>query len=693
MTGPYGRAARRYLAAGWSPLPLPARKKKEPPTGWTGQAAPMASAADVEAWCEDHPGGNIAVRLPPTVVGIDVDAYKGPAEAAAWAELVQRFGPLPEAVPWCTSRDDGVSGVRLLAVPAGYKAVTDLGLAGEVIQHHHRYVVVPPSIHPDTGKPYRWVNAPNGRIPDAGKLPPLPPAWLEGLRAGNPAAVDGGARTSWTDPDIDTLAEHGIPTSEPRHDDRLRDVVWRLYAEGLNKPAIRAVWLTITSKTALKDPARPWTDADFERHWQGASRKIGTVQFKPGGAVRTDTSDRPVSEDTGALISRSDTSDTSDSGSDDVLLAGARDGAWLSAQQFPPLRYAVPELIPEGFTLHIGPPKVGKSWLLLNLLLAIAAGGRALGQIDAGDPQRVLYLALEDSDRRMQDRCRALLGPDDEIPALFTYLTRVEPGMVLATIAAWMRRHPATALVAIDTLGKVMPPAAQGESAYQRDYRIGSAVKMQADAYPGLAIVVSHHDRKAAADDFIDSVSGTHGLAGAADTIAVLARKRQSGEGTLKIVGRDVPEDEYALTLTDGKAWRLDGASLADAAAAARRHEDSRALGDTSAEIIEFVRQRPEGVYAREVVEKFGKDAYQYLKRLTQAGRIDKAGRGLYIASYTPVSEPSKVSESQASHPGESDNDLESVRRDPHCGRCGAPISPLRFAQAGALCGRCEDRP
>jgi hypothetical protein len=59
-------------------------------------------------------------------------------------------------------------------------------------------------------------------------------------------------------------------------------------------------------------------------------------------------------------------------------------------------------------------------------------------------------------------------------------------------------------------------------------------------------------------------------------------------------------------------------------------------LGDTSAEIIEFVRQRPEGVYAREVVEKFGKDAYQYLKRLTQAGRIDKAGRGLYIAPYTP---------------------------------------------------------
>jgi Bifunctional DNA primase/polymerase, N-terminal len=122
----------------------------------------MASAADVEAWCEDHPGGNIALRLPKTVVGVDADSYKAPAEAAAWADLLQRFGPLPGNAPWCSSRDDDVSGVRLLAVPEDYRAVTDLGLAGEVIQHHHRYVVVPPSIHPDTGRPYRWVNAPDG---------------------------------------------------------------------------------------------------------------------------------------------------------------------------------------------------------------------------------------------------------------------------------------------------------------------------------------------------------------------------------------------------------------------------------------------------------------------------------------------------------------------------------------------------
>ena len=126
----------------------------------------------------------------------------------------------------------------------------------------------------------------------------------------------------------------------------------------------------------------------------------------------------------------SDTPDTPDSdiGEDDEqLLAGVRDGTWLTAQQFPPLTYAVDGLIPEGFALVVGPPKAGKSWLALALLLAVASGGVALGVIKAGPPRRVLYLALEDGDRRMQDRCRSLLGPGEHIPAPFHYLTRLQP--------------------------------------------------------------------------------------------------------------------------------------------------------------------------------------------------------------------------------------------------------------------------
>jgi hypothetical protein len=121
------------------------------------------------------------------------------------------------------------------------------------------------------------------------------------------------------------------------------------------------------------------------------------------------------------------------------LLAGLRNGVWLDKQVFPPLAYAIPGVIPEGSVLHIGAPKIGKSWLVLTFGLASASGGRALGIKVEQRP--VLYLALEDGNRRLQDRSRKLLGPGEPIPPLFHYLTRVEPGRVIDTIAAWLERQ------------------------------------------------------------------------------------------------------------------------------------------------------------------------------------------------------------------------------------------------------------
>src|SRR5260370_24588830 len=112
VTGAYARGGALYLQAGYSPLPLPAGQKKPPPEGWTGRDAPMATQAQVLEWCGQRPDANIALRLPPRVIGIDVDAHQGEAAAQAWAELVERRGALP-AAPWCSARDDGVSGIRL----------------------------------------------------------------------------------------------------------------------------------------------------------------------------------------------------------------------------------------------------------------------------------------------------------------------------------------------------------------------------------------------------------------------------------------------------------------------------------------------------------------------------------------------------------------------------------------------------
>ncbi len=94
----------------------------------------------------------------------------------------------------------------------------------------------------------------------------------------------------------------------------------------------------------------------------------------------------------------------------------------LRRKEFAPIRYVVPGYIAEGCTLLAGRPKLGKSWLVLEMGLAVAMGEACLGGIvcEQGD---VLYLALEDSQRRLQKRIDKVLGPLNEWPARFHFAT------------------------------------------------------------------------------------------------------------------------------------------------------------------------------------------------------------------------------------------------------------------------------
>lgn len=310
------------------------------------------------------------------------------------------------------------------------------------------------------------------------------------------------------------------------------------------------------------------------------------------------------------------------------LLGGVRNGQFLNETVFEPLTYCVPKILPEGFAVIAGPPKAGKSWVVLDWLLSVAAGGRALGTVATGKPRRVLYLALEDSDRRMQERCFAVMQ-QGAVPDLFHYKTRLAPNMLQATVEAFLEQYPDTALVVVDTLGKVMPPMMSGETTYQRDYRVGSWLWRMAHDHKGLCVLVVHHTRKGISSDFVDSVSGTNGLAGAADTILVLTRDRNSNEGTLQVTGRDIEEAEYGLT-SDGGRWRLDGDDLESAAETAYERKDVDHLGGKSKAIMQFVGDHPEGIAAKDVAVKFGAAAHEYLRRLCESGHIEKPARGIY---------------------------------------------------------------
>lgn len=314
------------------------------------------------------------------------------------------------------------------------------------------------------------------------------------------------------------------------------------------------------------------------------------------------------------------------------LLAGIRTGSWLDAQIFDPLQYAIDPILPEGFVLLVGAPKIGKSWFVLELALGCAYGGRALGM--PASPRHVFHLALEDGDRRMQDRCRKLLD-SAPIPPNFTYLTTVAPGAVIPTIETWLLTVPTDQppLVILDTLGKVMPPAHPGETTYGRDYRVGGAIRSLVANRVPATIVVCHHDRKAQSDDFVDSVSGSHGLAGAADTLLVLTRPRHMQSGLLKVTGRDVAEGEYALSFT-GSRWNLDGNTPHEAMAKAEAIRDTDQLGDTAADVLAYLSgttpARPADVAKHLDIDPI--KAANILGRLVKTGRARRVGRGMYLA-------------------------------------------------------------
>lgn len=324
---------------------------------------------------------------------------------------------------------------------------------------------------------------------------------------------------------------------------------------------------------------------------------------------------------------------------DDDLLAEMRDGAWLDAQRFPPLEYAVPGIIPEGLGLLAAPPKAGKSWLVGGIGLACAAGGTALGRIRVWK-RPVLYMALEDGHRRLQSRFRRIMD-GEPIPAGINFITRAEASeVVFGMICEFLQRNRGDRpLVILDTLGKAKPPRPSGADPYQYDYRIGGQLKAAVDDVSGATLLLVHHTRKSESNDFIDTVSGTQGIAGSADFVLVLTRKRHSDDAVLSVTGRDVSESEYALHADDGVLWRLDGANLTEAASAAEQRRQKQHLGDRALEVVAFVNQNDE---TRAVdLEVIGIDKEQgrvYLNRLADSGRISKVGRGVYrgVTTVTP---------------------------------------------------------
>ena len=215
-------------------------------------------------------------------------------------------------------------------------------------------------------------------------------------------------------------------------------------------------------------------------------------------------------------------------------------------------------LLYSGAYLFVGAPKVGKSFLMAQLAYH-ASTGQKLWDYDVNQGT-VLYLALEDDYQRLQARMSRMFGVGGAANLRFAVYAKQLGAGLDEQLEKFVREHPDTRLIIIDTLQKIREAGGDAYS-YANDYEIIGRMKQFADK-KGVCVLLVHHTRKQLAGDKFEMISGTNGLLGCADGAFLLQKeKRTDLSATLDIVGRDQPDQRLHLIRDPERLiWLLDHA-------------------------------------------------------------------------------------------------------------------------------------
>ncbi len=215
-----------------------------------------------------------------------------------------------------------------------------------------------------------------------------------------------------------------------------------------------------------------------------------------------------------------------------------------------PIEYCVDGLISQGLFVLAGAPKVGKSWLALDMCLSIAKGEKVLGKETLCG--HAVYLSLEDSLIRLQNRLYELTDePSDNLN--FAIMAESISNGLPEQIEYCRKRFDDLKIVFIDTLQMVRN---ESESSYSSDYKELSVMKALADKL-GIAIVLVHHTRKCSDSDPFNMISGSTGLSGCVDgSMVLIESKRGSRKAKLYCVGRDIENQEINVVFESSR-WKV----------------------------------------------------------------------------------------------------------------------------------------
>ena len=216
----------------------------------------------------------------------------------------------------------------------------------------------------------------------------------------------------------------------------------------------------------------------------------------------------------------------------------------------------IENLLYTGAYILAGAPKIGKSFLVAQIAYHVSTGQELWGcKVHQGT---VLYLALEDDFQRIQNRMFMMYGVNDTPNLHFaTAAGKIGNGLD-EQLENFMREHPDTKLIIIDTMQKIREIGGEAYS-YASDYEIIGKLKQFADKHC-ICVLTVHHTRKQPAGDSFEMISGTTGLLGCADGSLLMQKKKRTAlEATIDVVGRDQQDQIlYLRKDADTQIWNLE---------------------------------------------------------------------------------------------------------------------------------------
>ena len=233
-------------------------------------------------------------------------------------------------------------------------------------------------------------------------------------------------------------------------------------------------------------------------------------------------------------------------------------------QEYAPLKFPISEILPQGLFILAGAPKIGKSWLILDICRSIASGN-SLWCYDTTKSD-VLYIALEDNHRRLQDRLRKIEADTLPTEELSLHLAVSAKGIhdgLAEQIDEFMKDYPSTGFIAIDTLEHIRKGDTdrKDRGLYSADYSDMQILRSIINKYDGITLMLIHHTRKMYDADPLFTVTGSTGLTGAVDGIWVLDKeKRAENKAVLSVLNRDTKGYAFKLELDeDNCKWKFMG--------------------------------------------------------------------------------------------------------------------------------------